>query len=64
MVEDAMVLVDREGVMGAVKVRKGSTWYWVLKPDLKPGEYSRYSSAILAHFCGKTYGFYHAFGIC
>ncbi|HHW18652.1 MAG TPA: nucleotidyltransferase domain-containing protein [Firmicutes bacterium] len=52
MVEDAKILLDRGGffqeyleslreklqAMGAVRVRRGSTWHWVLKPDLKPGE--------------------------
>lgn len=52
MVEDAKILLDRGGffrkyldslreklqAMGAVRVRRGSTWHWVIKPDLKPGE--------------------------
>ncbi|HHY35334.1 MAG TPA: nucleotidyltransferase domain-containing protein [Firmicutes bacterium] len=52
MVEDSKILVDRGGFferyiaslreklvsMGAIRVRRGSNWHWVLKPDLKPGE--------------------------
>ena len=52
MIEDARLLVDRGGFlsdylgqlaeklrgMNSVKVRRGSTWHWVIKPDLKPGE--------------------------
>lgn len=52
MVEDSKILLDRNDFfgryiaslreklvsMGAARVRCGSTWYWVLKPDLKPGE--------------------------
>jgi len=52
MVEDAKILLDGGGffrkyleslreklqAMGAVRVRHGSTWHWVIKPDLKPGE--------------------------
>jgi predicted nucleotidyltransferase len=52
MIEDARVLVDRDGFfrhrlgllqkrlleLGARKVRRNGTWYWDLKPDLKLGE--------------------------
>lgn len=52
MTQDALVLFDErqffEGhirrlaeklkQMKSVRVQTGSTWYWVLKPDLKPGE--------------------------
>lgn len=52
MVEDARLLVDQGGFfasflerlrlrlkeLGSVRVRRGNAWYWVLKPDLKPGE--------------------------
>jgi predicted nucleotidyltransferase len=52
MVEDAKILYDKEGffstvleklrsrlqTLGAKRVWKGNAWYWVLKPDLKPGE--------------------------
>ena len=52
MIEDAHVLVDRGGFfrdrlgllqkrlqeLDAKKVRHNGTWYWDLKPDLKPGE--------------------------
>jgi len=52
MVDDARVLVDRSGVLaneiarmrarlaalGARRVWRGSTWYWDLKPDYRPGE--------------------------
>ncbi len=52
MVEDAQILFDKGGffsvllkrlkkrlkVLGARRIWKGNAWYWVLKPDLKPGE--------------------------
>jgi predicted nucleotidyltransferase len=52
MVEDGKILFDKEGffssileqlrsrlqALGAKRVWKGNAWYWVLKPDLKPGE--------------------------
>lgn len=52
MVHDAKVLLDRHAFfhsfiqrledklveMKSVRVRRAGTWYWVLKPDLKPGE--------------------------
>lgn len=52
MVEDARVLLDdgeffasflgglrrRLAQLGSKRIRHGNTWYWVLKPDLKPGE--------------------------
>lgn len=52
MVEDARVLVDRNGFLaqrltrlrnrlaelGAKRIWKGNAWYWDLKPDYRPGE--------------------------
>jgi len=52
MVEDASILFDRNGFfskvlerlrnrlkeLGSKRVWKGNAWYWVLKPDYKPGE--------------------------
>jgi hypothetical protein len=52
LTEDAILLVDRDGFFAAVldrlraslarlgsrRIRQGKTWYWDLKPDLKPGE--------------------------
>jgi hypothetical protein len=52
MVEDARILHDeggffggylerlrqRLGALGSRRVWRGNTWYWILKPDLKPGE--------------------------
>lgn len=52
MVEDARILVDRNGFfeavlsrlrgrlkqLGAKRIWMGSAWYWDLKPDYKPGE--------------------------
>ena len=52
MVEDALILFDREGffsailkklkqrlkILGARRVWRGNAWYWVLKPDFRPGE--------------------------
>ncbi len=52
MVEDARILVDRENffaailerlrsrlkVLGSQRIWRGNAWYWVLKPDFKPGE--------------------------
>lgn len=31
-------LKDRLDAMKTVRIDRGSTWYWVLKPDLRPGE--------------------------
>jgi hypothetical protein len=52
MVEDARILLDPDGYfarflaglrarlveLGSIKVRRGESWYWILKPDRKPGE--------------------------
>ncbi|MBI4715239.1 MAG: nucleotidyltransferase domain-containing protein [Nitrospirae bacterium] len=52
MVEDARILLDRENffanilerlrnrlkALGSQRVWRGNAWYWVLKPDFKPGE--------------------------
>ncbi len=52
MVEEGKILFDRGGFFSAVleklrarleahgarRVWKGNAWYWILKPDLKPGE--------------------------
>ncbi|MGH7279851.1 MAG: nucleotidyltransferase domain-containing protein, partial [Candidatus Rokuibacteriota bacterium] len=52
MVDDARILFDRDGffagyleglrgrlrALGSRRVWVGDTWYWDLKPDLKPGE--------------------------
>lgn len=52
MVSDSRILFDRDSFfaaflqrlearlskLGSVRVRRGGAWYWVLKPDLKPGE--------------------------
>lgn len=52
MIDDARILFDKDSFFQryldrlrntlsknkAVRVRTGSTWHWVLKPDLKPGE--------------------------
>ncbi len=52
MIEDAKILYDKEDFfkrklerlkeklekMGAKRIWKGNAWYWILKPDLKPGE--------------------------
>jgi predicted nucleotidyltransferase len=52
MVEDARLLYDDGGflagylerlrqrlvALGSRRIRRGNTWHWVLKPDLKPGE--------------------------
>ncbi len=52
MVEDASILFDSNGFfskrlvrlrnrlreLGAKRVWRGNAWYWVLKPDYKPGE--------------------------
>lgn len=52
MVEDAVILYDRDGFfegvigrlrdrlnrLGAKRVFQGERWYWVLKPDYRPGE--------------------------
>lgn len=52
MVEDARLIFDRDGFfagilaglwqrlkeLGARRVWRGDSWYWVLKPDYQPGE--------------------------
>jgi predicted nucleotidyltransferase len=52
MVEDARIVFDRDGFfaavleklrkrlteLGAKRVWQGNAWYWILKPDLRPGE--------------------------
>lgn len=52
MVEDARILFDREAFfsmrlerlrerlkeLGSKRIWKGNFWYWVLKPDYKPGD--------------------------
>jgi uncharacterized protein len=52
MLEDACLLVDREGFfeerlrrlrrrleeLGARRIQQGDRWYWDLKPDYRPGE--------------------------
>ena len=52
MVEDAVILYDKDGffagvlkrlrirldALGAKRVWRGSAWYWDLKPDFEPGE--------------------------
>ena len=52
MVEDARILFDRDGFfskileqlrqklkkLGARRVWQGNAWYWILKPDYKPGD--------------------------
>lgn len=52
MTEDARILYDREdflkrlllrlkerlSLLGAKRIWKGSTWYWILKEDYSPGE--------------------------
>jgi len=52
MVEDARILYDRDSffasrlrelkqrleILGARRIRRGSAWYWDLKPDYKPGD--------------------------
>lgn len=52
MVDEAQILYDRGDffkvildrvrerlkTLGAKKIRKGTMWYWDLKPDYKPGE--------------------------
>jgi len=52
MVEDACILYDKDGFftkwlkefkarlkkLGAKRVWRGNMWYWVLKPDYKPGD--------------------------
>ncbi len=52
MIDDALVLRDQEGFlktllddlrtrlgkMGARRLRRGAVWYWVLRPDSRPGE--------------------------
>lgn len=55
MVEDLVILLDREGFlegymkslkrrlekMGARRIWRGNSWHWFLKPDYKPGEVFR-----------------------
>lgn len=52
MVEDAIILHDRDGffagvldrlrsrlaILGSRRIWRGNAWYWDLKPDYKPGE--------------------------
>ncbi|MBI3181344.1 MAG: nucleotidyltransferase domain-containing protein [Myxococcales bacterium] len=52
MVEDARLVIDRGGIFAAIlerlrgrmrelgsrRVWRGTRWYWLLKPDYKPGE--------------------------
>lgn len=52
MVEDALILYDKNGFfskilerlrqrlkeLGARRVWQGNAWYWILKPDYKPGD--------------------------
>lgn len=52
MVEDANILYDKDGFfsrrlerlrkrlkeLGSKRIWKGNAWYWVLKPDYKPGD--------------------------
>jgi uncharacterized protein len=52
LVEDARILYDegdffagrlerlreRLAALGSRRVWRGNAWYWILKPDLKPGE--------------------------
>ena len=52
MVEDARIVLDRDGffagvldrlrgrlhALGARRVWRGTRWYWDLKPDRRPGE--------------------------
>jgi hypothetical protein len=52
LTEDAVMLYDRDGFfaavldrlraslrrLGARRIREGTTWYWDLKPDFKPGD--------------------------
>lgn len=52
MTQEVMILFDREGFfharlsalkarlqeLGSKRVWQGNRWYWILKPDLKPGE--------------------------
>lgn len=52
MVEDAIILYDRESFfsshldklrerlkeLGSKRVKQGTRWYWILKPDYRPGE--------------------------
>jgi len=52
MIDDARLLVDRDGflraaldrfarrlsALGARRIWRGSSWYWDLKPDYRPGE--------------------------
>ena len=52
MVEDARILFDRDGFfsrrldrlrkrlaeLGSKRIWRGNAWYWILKPDYKPGD--------------------------
>lgn len=52
MIEDAVILYDRGGFfgrtlkdlterldrLGSKRIWRGDSWYWILKPDYKPGE--------------------------
>lgn len=52
MVEDALILYDKDGFfskilerlrqrlkeLGARRIWQGNAWYWILKPDYKPGD--------------------------
>ncbi len=52
MTEDSLILLDKDDLfrkfvdefsarllaMNSVRVWRGNTWHWVIKPDLKPGE--------------------------
>jgi len=52
MVEDACILYDKYGFfsrrldrlrrrlkeLGSIRVWRGNAWYWILKPDYKPGD--------------------------
>jgi predicted nucleotidyltransferase len=52
MVEDALILHDQDGFfskilerlrqklkeLGAKRIWQGNAWYWILKPDYKPGD--------------------------
>lgn len=52
MVEDALILFDRDGFfagrlerlrrrmaeLGSRRIWRGDFWYWILKPDYRPGD--------------------------
>ncbi len=52
MVEDALILFDRDGFfagrlerlrrrmaeLGSRRIWRGDSWYWILKPDYRPGD--------------------------